>query len=457
MTHGVRRGLKRRIARGAAALACAALSVVPASAQSLLRDAEIEAWMRDQTYPLLEAAGVPAAGIEFLLVGDPSFNAFAGPGVIGMNTGTFILSETPNEIEGVLAHEVGHLAGAHVVRGQEAMARAGRPALLSLVLGAALIAAGAPPEAGMGAIGLGQSVGLSNYLAFSRGQESAADQAGLTYLEAVGSSGEGLVTTFQRLSNRQLLTSRRIDPYMQTHPLGAARVTALRDRASGLSHYEEEDSEEEVMRLRMIQAKINGFMDAPYTTLRRYPLSDQSAPARYARAVAYYRMSDLDQATREIDRLIEEQPDNPYFAELKGQMLFEHGQVRESVEPHRRSTELAPTEPLLRINLARALVATEDEAHVEEAIGLLRVALDQEPENGFGWTELARAQARLGNETLASLAQAEAYYAYRDLPSAHRFATRAAEALQAGSPEHQQALDILNVTEDAARRARRGG
>ncbi|WP_036766617.1 M48 family metalloprotease [Parvularcula oceani] len=439
------------------AMAAACFALAQAQAQMLLRDAEIEQWLRDYAEPLMDVAGVPAEGIDILLIGDPSVNAFAGPGIMGMHTGTITTADTPNEVEGVLAHEVGHLAGAHAVRGQEAMAKASRPAMLSLVLGAALIAAGAPPEAGMAAAGLGQSVGIGNYLAYSQGQESAADQAGAGYLEAVGSSGEGLVTFFGKLQNRQLLTSRRIDPYMQTHPLATRRMAMLRDRVAAMEHYGEEDSPEEIERLRMIQAKINGFMQGPQTTLRRYPLRDQSAPARYARAVAYYRASDLEKAQREIDRLIEEEPDNPFFQELKGQMLFEHGRVAEAVAPHRQSVALGPQYALLKINLARALVATEKPEAVQEAIGLLNVALEMEPDNAFGWTELARAHARQGRTDLASLAQAEADFARGDLPSAHRFATRARDDLEAGTPEHQQALDILNASEDAARKARRHG
>ena len=443
----------RTLARGLAALACGAALLAQACAQSVLRDAEIEEWLADYSHPLMEVAGVDPAAIDILLIGDDSLNAFAGPGIMGVHTGLITTAKTPNQIEGVLAHEVGHLAGAHAARSAEAYARAGRPAMMSLVLGAALIAAGAPPEAGIGAIGLGQNVARSNILAYSRGQESAADQSGATYLEAVGSSTDGLVEFFGILSNRQLISARRIDPYAVTHPLGQARMNRLRGRAE--ANEAPGDTEEEIERLRMIQAKILGFMDAPYTTLRRYPLSDQSAPARYARAVAYYRASDLEQARREIDRLIEAQPDNPYFAELLGQMLFEHGRVAEAVAPHRRSVELAPQHPILKVNLARALIATEDEAAVREAIGLLGVALDLEPDNAFGWTELARAQARMGDEPAAALAQAEAYYHLRALPEAHRFATLAAEQLEPGSREHTQALDIVRASVDAARKARR--
>ena len=443
----------RTLARGLAALACGAALLAQACAQSVLRDAEIEEWLADYSHPLMEVAGVDPAAIDILLIGDDSLNAFAGPGIMGVHTGLITTAKTPNQIEGVLAHEVGHLAGAHAARSAEAYARAGRPAMMSLVLGAALIAAGAPPEAGIGAIGLGQNVARSNILAYSRGQESAADQSGATYLEAVGSSTDGLVEFFGILSNRQLISARRIDPYAVTHPLGQARMNRLRGRAE--ANEAPGDTEEEIERLRMIQAKILGFMDAPYTTLRRYPLSDQSAPARYARAVAYYRASDLEQARREIDRLIDAQPDNPYFAELLGQMLFEHGRVAEAVAPHRRSVELAPQHPILKVNLARALIATEDEAAVREAIGLLGVALDLEPDNAFGWTELARAQARMGDEPAAALAQAEAYYHLRALPEAHRFATLAAEQFEPGSREHTQALDIVSASVDAARKARR--
>ena len=423
-----------------------------AAAQTLLRDAEIEAYLRDYTNPLLVAAGLEPSGVDLYLVGDRSLNAFvAGGANIFVHTGLIVEADTPNQLEGVLAHETGHIAGAHLARGSEAISAASRPALMSLVLGAALVAAGAP-DAGLAAIGIGQTVAQGSFLTYSQGQESAADQAAATYLETVGSSGDGLVEFFGKLSNRQLLTSRRIDPYLQTHPLASRRQSRLRDRIA--ANDAPGDTEEEILRLRMIQAKINGFMDAPYTTLRRYPLSDQSVPARYARAVAYYRASDLAKATTEIDRLIEEQPDNPYFAELKGQMLFEHGKVREAIAPHRRSVALSPDAALLRINLARALVATEERANVEEAAGILGVALDMEPQNGFGWTELARAQARLGDEAMASLAQAEAFFAFGNLAEAHRFATRARGMLEPGTNAHQQANDIINASRDAAARAR---
>jgi predicted Zn-dependent protease len=431
-----------RTALAAVSVIAIATSAGEASAQSLLRDVEIEDWLDDYSRPLFRAAGIPADEIEILIVGDQSFNAFAGGLVMGVNTGLITISETPNEIEGVIAHEAGHIALAHTTRSDEAYAAASRPMLLSLVLAAGAIAAGAP-DAGLGLLALGQTVGIANVLKYSRGQESSADQAALTYLDAVGSSGAGLIQSFRRLSGSQIVHSQRVNPYLQSHPLALARVNALEERAQALPNFGATDTPEEIARLRMIQAKILGFMQPAQFTLRQYPLSDLSDPARYARAVAYYRATDMDRAVKEIDGLIELHPDNPFFHELKGQMLFEFGRVAESIEPHRRSVELLPDKALLRINLGRALAASEEPEELNSAVKELKAALLVEPDNSFGWFELARAYGALGKEGLADLAMAESRYNVGAKPDAAQFARRALQKLPRGTPEWRQATDII--------------
>ncbi len=421
----------------AAPLLCAA-----ASAQSLLRDAEIEQFLNDYSRPVFQAAGLPADQIEILLIGDQSFNAFAGGLVMGVNTGLLTISDTPRQIQGVIAHEAGHIAGGHSARSDEALASATRPMLLSLVLAAGAIAAGAP-DAGVGILGLGQTIGIANALKYSRGQESSADQAALTYLDAIGRSGAGLVESFRNLSNEQIIHGRRVNPYMQTHPLALQRVTALEERAKASPYYDVEDSPEEIERLRLIQAKIKGFLQDANSTLREYPYSDQSDAAHYARAVAYYRSADLERALSEIGQLLAAHPDNPYYNELKGQMLFEFGRIADSIEPHRRSVELAPGKALLLINLARALSATEEPEKLRESVKDLKSALLIEPDNSFGWFELARAYGALGEEPLADLAMAESRYNEGAKPEAASFASRARAKLQKGTPEWRQATDII--------------
>ncbi|MGD9799474.1 MAG: M48 family metalloprotease [Parvularculaceae bacterium] len=413
-----------------------------AAAQSLLRDAEIEQFLDDYSQPVFKAAGLPADQIQILLIGDQSFNAFAGGLVMGVNTGLLTISDTPSEIQGVIAHEAGHIAGGHTARSDEAISAATRPMLLSLVLAAGAIAAGAP-DAGVGILGLGQTIGIANALKYSRGQESSADQAALTYLDAIHRSGAGLVDSFRKLSNEQIIHSRRINPYMQTHPLALQRVSALEERAKTSPYYDVTDSPEEIARLRLIQAKIKGFLQDTNTTLREYPYSDQSEPAHYARAVAFYRSADIDRALKELDRLLADHPQNPYYHELKGQMLFEFGRVADSIEPHRRSVELAPGKALLLINLGRALAATEEPQKLQDAVKELRSALLIEQDNSFGWFELARAYGALGEEPLADLAMAESRYHEGAKPEAASFASRARAHLKKGTPEWRQATDII--------------
>ncbi|MEQ1929237.1 MAG: M48 family metalloprotease [Parvularculaceae bacterium] len=440
-----------RCRHAALCLAAFAASIGQASAQSLLRDAEIEQWIDDYSRPLFKAAGLPAEEINILLIGDPTPNAFAGGLNMGIFTGLITTADTPNQIEGVIAHETGHIAGGHSARSDEMMSAATVPMILSLVLAAGAIAAGAP-DAGLGIIGLGQNIGMANALIYSRGQEAAADQAAITFLDATNNSSEGLIEFFGKLRNQEIITFRKINPYMQSHPLSNQRITALTDRASASSSFENKDSPEEIERLKLIQAKINGFLQETDVTLRQYPLTDQSDPAHYARAVAYYRGSQLEKAETEVDRLIAKFPDNPYYQELKGQMLFEFGQAAASIAPHQKSVDLAPDKALLRINLGRALVGTEDVALYPQAIKELRSALLLEPDNSFGWFELARAYGGVGNEGMASLATAESRYHSGSKGEAATFARRAQEHLKQGTPEYRQASDII-----AAAQPRKGG
>lgn len=432
--------LRKFILGSAAALA----ALIPnlASAQSVLRDAEIEQWLKDYSYPIFRAGGIDAPSVNILIIGDPTPNAFAGGLNMGIHTGLITTADTPNQIEGVIAHEAGHIAGGHTARTADAISKASTPIFLSLILAAGAIAAGAP-EAGIGILGLGQNIAIGNFLTYSRGQEATADQAALSYLQATGNSPQGLIEFFGKLRNEQIIRGYKVNPYLQSHPLANERMSTLEARAATSPHIGVTDTPEEIARLNLLKGKINGFLMEPNVAFRKYPLTDQSQEARYARAVAYYRNGDLDKGLKEIDRLIAEQPGNPYFHELKGQMLFESGKVAESIEPHAKSVELAPAKALLKINLGRALAATDDPAYLERAVKELKGALQLEPDNAFGWFELARAYGGLNQEPLANLATAESRYYVGKRAEAAQFARRARAAFKEGTPEWRRASDIM--------------
>lgn len=444
MTASTLRPFIARVAAWFAAAAALMLCVAPAaSAQGLIRDAEIEDTLRVYTNPLLEAAGLNPSDVDIYIVNDPSINAFVSGGQnIFVHTGLILAADEPNEVIGVLAHETGHIAGGHLARSREAMSRSMTPMLISIGLGVLAIAAGAP-DAGAALISGSQAFGMANFVQHTQAQESAADQAAAEYLEATGQSGRGLISFFNENMRPYEFMMRRAPPWMLTHPFSSDRVESLRRRVEAGEHADATDSPENVRRFQFMQAKLVGFIQSQGQTLARYPASDRSAPARYARAVAYYRVSDLPRARAELESLIAEEPTNPYYQELMGQILFENGRAEESIAYHQRSLELAPGQPLLQINLARALTAARGREGAAAAVPLLQQAVAREPDNAFAWRELAQARDILGEEALAQLASAEQNFAMGDFAAALSFAERARRTLPRNTPSYQRANDIV--------------
>jgi predicted Zn-dependent protease len=388
------------------------------------------------------------------VLGDRSFNAFVMDGRhIFVNAGTLFDAKTPNEVIGVFAHETGHLAGGHLQRLREQLASAQTASIIALLagIGAAVAGArsGAAGDIGAAAIMAPQSAILRSMLSYVRTQEDQADHAGVKFLNATGQSPKGMVDLFKRLSNEVLFNSRYIDPYMQTHPMPADRVAALETLARASPYWDRKDPPELVLRHELMRAKLSGFLERPDTIARRYPVSDHNLPARYARAISTYLHSDLRQALAQMDGLIQAQPNNPYFYELKGQALLEGGHASEAVAPLRQAVQLSHSNPLMEILLAQALNATNNPKLAEEAVALLRTAIVREPEAPQAYSQLAMAYGRKGDLANADLASAQAAFARGDLKTARQLATRAKTRLPIGSPAWVRADDIVNVKPNA--------
>ncbi len=430
---------------------------LPAHAISIIRDAEIEALLRDYSEPLFVAAGLTPSSVDTYLVNDPSLNAFvAGGQNIFMHTGLIVTAENPNELVGVLAHETGHISGAHLARRSDAGSATTIPVVLSLGLGILAIAAGAP-DAGAAILAGGQHIAAINMYSYLREQESSADQAGFTFIERAGQSPEGLVSFFDNFRSQEALSPAQRYPYFRTHPLSSQRIDALRVRLEDSRYRDKEDSPEELHRFRMAQAKLRGFLDRPESVINRYRDKDTKV-ARYAKAVAYFRMTEIENALVEMDALLEVEPENPYFHELRGQILFESGRVADAIPSHKKSVELAPKEGLLRVNLAQALIAnpkTEgDPATISAAQMHLTEALVLDDENSFAWHQLAITYARQNNAGMADYATAERHYLTGNMGAAAEFASRAKDKLEKGTPDWNRAIDILNVARNKADRKR---
>lgn len=424
-------------------------------AQSLVRDAEIEATLRLYSNPIFVAAGLEPKDVKIFLVGDRTLNAFVTNGQnVFLHTGLIMETATPNQLKGVIAHETGHIAGGHLARSDANMRAAMRPAYVTIALGLIAIAAGAP-DAGAALLASSQQFALLSFFTFTRVQESSADQAAVTFLEKTGQSGRGLTEFFTKFRYNEILGEARREPYFRSHPLSGDRIQALQNRVNDQPNKDTPDTPDDIHRLKMSQAKIQGFLYTPARTFVKYPQSDQSVYARYARAVAAFRAPDLLTATREANKLIGEQPNNPYFHELLGQIYYENGKALDSVAPNRRAVELAPAEPLLRVGLARSLIATEQVSLRQEAESNLREALRLDGDNAFAWNQLAIIADRNGQTGLARLATAEEAYALGDVLRANRFAQLALRNLARTTPQWQRASDIDVITAPLAARAPR--
>ena len=416
----------------------------------LIRDAEIEQLLREYTQPILRAAGLAQQNIRVVIINDRVFNAFVADGRrIFVNVGALMESKTPNEIIGVFAHETGHIAGGHLARMREEIARAETSAIIAMLLGVGAMVAGAKTNSsGVGQVGAAalsapQSVAMRSLLSYVRQQEEQADRAGVKFLAATGQSAKGMYDTFNRLADQLLVSSRYIDPYLQSHPMPKERVAALEVVAKTSPYWGKKDPPELQQRHDLMRAKLSGFIERPETVLRRFPASDNSLPARYARAIVAYRHADLRSALAQIDALVQAQPNNPYFLELKGQALMENGRAADAIVPLRKAVALAPNATLIEILLAQALVATNDPKHAAEAIPLLRVAVTREPDMPDGYSQLAMAYGQKGDLAEADLAAAQAAFARGDFKTARDLAARAKTRFPTGSPGWVRADDIV--------------
>jgi predicted Zn-dependent protease len=454
--------LRKQSSRLLAATVSAALALAPVSpaisqenkGPPILRDTESEQLLREYARPILRAAGLEKQNIQIVIINDSAFNAFVADGRrIFVNYGAIMQSETPNQLIGVMAHETGHLAGGHLAKLREQLAQAQTQMIIAMLLGAGALVAGArsnSPGNGLANVGAAAVAGPQEMirrtlLSYQRQQEENADRAGVKFLAASGQSAKGMYETFKRFTNDSLFASRGADPYLQSHPMPADRVAALEELARSSPYWDKKDDPALQLRHDMMRAKISGFMERQDTVYRRYPLSNDSAPARYARAITTYLHGDLRSALAQIDALIQAQPANPYFYELRGQALLESGKPADAIAPLHKALQLSNNAPLIEMLLGQALVGTDNKAHTDEAISILRAAVTRETEAPLGYTQLAMAYGRKGDYAEADLASAQAAFLRGDNKTARELASRAKTRFAVGTPGWVRADDIVSA------------
>lgn len=405
----------------------------------LIRDAEIEQLLRIYTFPIFRAAGLSPGAVKFHIISAGSINAFVANGQrIFLHTGLLLAAKDPNVVIGVLAHETGHIAGGHLTRLQRQLEKAQTVAIIGSLLGAAAAIGGAVAGANTGSAAGGlmagaNSIALRSLMSYQRAQEAAADQAAIKYLNATKQSARGMIVLFEELATQALGSLDRVDPYVLSHPLPRDRIALLEQLAKGSPYFNKKDSAGLKARHKMMQAKLHGFLEHSQIVMRRYPTSDTTPPARYARAIAHSCNGNIDAALREVAVLEKIMPSNPFLWELKGQMLLESSRVAQSIAPLSRAVKLAPRSGLIRILLAKALIATENEKNVDAAIKHLFKAQHTEGRSVELYRQWALAYGRKGDFAKADLSAADAAFYAGKYKLAKEFARRAKRRLAKNS------------------------
>jgi len=421
--------------------------ITEANAISLIRDAEIEDTLHSYADPIFKVAGLNPAAVHILIIDDPSINAYvAGGQNMFIHTGLILKTETPSMLIGVMAHETGHMAGGHLAQGAEQLKDAQLGSIIAAVLGAA-VAVGGGGGAGVAIMGAGEQVALRNYLHFSRSNESAADQAGLNYLDKLHLPASGMLRVMEILRQNENRSYGVPDPYTRTHPLTTDRITHIRNHVLQSPYTEANVPTAFNLRHQRMLAKLKGFINLPEETLAEFPISDTSLPARYARAIAYYKIPELDKALGEIDKLIADHPNDPFFHEFRGQLLFEHGRINEAVNEYAKAVSLLPDSALIITDYAKSLIATENTANITKAIALLQHANMLDNSNDETWHHLAIAYGKTGNQGKFYLCTAEQNILEDNMKEAVRNADLALKTLANDNAARLRANDIKLIAE----------
>ena len=437
-------------------LASARPAAAAGEGPSILRDTETEVLFSDIAKPLVEAARLDNKSVRVILLKDDEINAFvAGSQNVYVNSGLLTASDNVNQLQAVIAHELGHVAGGHAIRMGEGAKEATGISLATMVLGAIAIAAGAT-DAGMGLMALGQRAALGQFLAFTRAQETSADLAGVSYLSKAGISGKGSLEFFKKLQNQEYrLAIYSTDSYERTHPLSSERISILENLYKQDPAWDRPSDPQLEARFQRVKAKLLGFVNAKQA-INKYPERDQTVPAHYARAYAYHIGAYPEKALAEAEALLKTNPHDPYFLELKGQILLESGRPAEAIAPLREATDRSGRAPLIASMLGHALISTEDKKNFAEAKGILKTAVAVDNENPFAWYQLGMIYDQEGDTPRAALATAERNNLEGNPKLALASAEMAMRGIPAGTPDFLRAQDIAMVSKTELKKDKKG-
>ncbi len=426
-------------------------SAFQTSAQSLIRDPDIEHGLRELAFPILRAAGLNTNRVRVLVVKDATFNAFViDYNTIYLNHGLILTVDSPEMLQAVIAHEAAHIANGHLARRSENLRAAQRNAQLGTALAVIAGIAGAGEAAAGIAAGTSASA-FRSFLGHTRAEEASADRSAASYLRWAEISPIGMVELHRKFAGQELLSEFNQDPYMRSHPTSRERLRAAETFLNELEDKAKKNPNADYWFAR-VKGKLSAFLRSPGWTLRRAAEEDHRDIRLMREASAHHQNRNLSSARAAIDEALEIRPDDPFYYELKGQILLENRQFGAAISAYKSAVEMAPYDPLILAGYGRALLIS---GKTKDALQVLEKARARDYRNARLMRDLGSAYAQVGNNGMASTVTAERYALQGRLEDAGIHARRAVGQLPEGSPGWQRAQDVLIASERAKKKKRK--
>ncbi len=416
-----------------------------------IRDTEIENTLYAWTKPILKIAGLEENNLKIHIIADNRINAFVTNGQnMFLNTGLIIKAGSASGLIGVIAHEIGHIKAGHIIKMKQAARKLQDNQFITSLLGMGLLVATSANdnfkddrmEIARTALSIGPSIATKSFFSFSRSNEYVADTLAIDFLKGVKRDPKSLSIILEKLYGQELLLLERQDPFLRTHPLSKARMDLIKQKASSSNNYNE--SKFDKVSYARIKAKLEGFLESPGKTLLNN--KDNSISSRYARAIAYFRVPLYKKSIKEINSLLKDYPNDPFFIELKAQILSENGKIKEAIKHYKESLKIIPNSTLIMLPLSGLLLEdSKNLKYIKEANNYLNLIVKKEPENIFAWHLKGISHSRLGEPVSANLSAAEEFLRRRDFKNAKFFAEKVISATKKFSSENLRASDILNL------------
>ena len=381
---------------------------------NIVRDAEIENFFHDLSFPIVESSTIKGTKINFYLDKQNYINAFvtSGPKIF-ITTELLIKTNSVDQIAGVIAHEIGHITGGHLSKRYNAYEDSMFTTMISSILAVGAIAAGSP-SAGSAILMGGEHIRNQQILSFSRNQESYADQTAIKLLKKSNYSVKGLYELFEILERKERFS--KINPYNQTHPLSIERKRVIEDHIDYKENIESNYLLNE--RLKLIKAKLIGYTTKKERFNIYYPVDRNSLESWYARSIHYYLNGDIDKALIFIDKCINQKKENPYFYELKGQILYENGRSLLAINSYKEAIKYKNDEKHFYLAISKAIYTQKDIRLYDEGISFLKKYINEEDFPIEAWHYLGLYYGKMGKYVLSSLALAEKFLLLNDIKNA---------------------------------------